>query len=68
MAARSSRAGFTLIELTVVILLLGLTVMAVAVGGYMGFRDKEQLKDAESGAADPHPVPDASDPTTAVRD
>lgn len=28
-----------------VVLILGLTVMAVAIGGYLGFRDTEQLKD-----------------------
>lgn len=45
MAARSAKAGFTLIEMTVVVLLLGLTIMVIAVGGYFGIRDSEQLKD-----------------------
>ena len=44
-AARAARAGFTLVELAMVILLLGLMILVVVVGGYMAFRDKEQLKD-----------------------
>lgn len=43
--ARAARAGFTLVELAMVILLLGLMTLVVVVGGYMAFRDTEQLKD-----------------------
>ena len=44
-AARSAKAGFTLVELSMVVLLLGLLIMIVMVGGYYAFRNKEQLKD-----------------------
>lgn len=45
MAARAARAGFTLVEIAMVVLLLGLMIMVVVVAGYLGFRDTEQLKD-----------------------
>jgi type II secretory pathway pseudopilin PulG len=44
-AARSGRHGMTLIEITMVVLLLGLFIVAIASLGYFAFRDKEQLKD-----------------------
>jgi len=43
--ARAARAGFTLVELAMVILLMGMMILIVVVGGYMAFRDTEQLKD-----------------------
>ena len=39
-----SRRGFTLVELTMVVLLMGLLVMAVLTVGYFATRDKEDLK------------------------
>jgi type II secretory pathway pseudopilin PulG len=44
-AARSMRAGFTLVELAMVVLLMGLMILVVVVGGYFAFRNTEQLKD-----------------------
>ncbi|MBK8205349.1 MAG: hypothetical protein IPK87_01025 [Planctomycetes bacterium] len=44
MAARSARRAFTLVEMTLVVLLLSLMVLAVVVAGNLAFRDKEQLK------------------------
>lgn len=43
-AARSTRAGFTMIEVVMVILLLGLVISAVVVAAAFGLRNKEQLK------------------------
>jgi Tfp pilus assembly protein FimT len=43
--ARAARAGFTLVELSLVVLLMALMILVVVVGGYMAFRDTEQLKD-----------------------
>jgi prepilin-type N-terminal cleavage/methylation domain-containing protein len=39
-----SRRGFTLVELTMVVLLMGLLVMAVLTVGYFAMRDTEDLK------------------------
>ena len=44
-AARSARAGFTLVEITMVLLLLGLLIVIIVVSSYFAFRNKEQLKD-----------------------
>ena len=44
-AARSANAGFTLVEISVVLLMLGVLIMMVVVGGYFAFRNTEQLKD-----------------------
>ena len=44
-AARSARRGFTLVEITMVLLLLGLLIVIVVVSSYFAFRNKEQLKD-----------------------
>lgn len=43
-AARSARSGFTLIELVVVILILGILIGTVVVAAAFGLRNKEQLK------------------------
>jgi prepilin-type N-terminal cleavage/methylation domain-containing protein len=44
-AARAARAGFTLVEIAVVVVLMGLFILVVVVGGYFSFRNREQLKD-----------------------
>lgn len=41
---RHMQRGFTLVEMVVVVLLLGITTMAIAAGGYFVFRDTENLK------------------------
>lgn len=43
-AARVSRRAFTLIEITVVIMILGLMIVIVATGTFLVFRDRETLK------------------------
>lgn len=43
-AARSAKAGFTLIELAMVAMLMGLLVVAILVVGFLATRNKEQLK------------------------
>lgn len=43
-AARLSQRGFTLIEITVVVLIIGLMLMIVVTGTYFMFRDRETLK------------------------
>ncbi|MEE9311439.1 MAG: type II secretion system protein [Planctomycetota bacterium] len=44
-AVRFRQRGFTLIELTVVIVVMGILAVGTISFGYMAFRDKEQLKD-----------------------
>lgn len=43
-AARRSQRAFTLIEITVVILIIGMTLMIVMTGMFFVFRDRETLK------------------------
>jgi prepilin-type N-terminal cleavage/methylation domain-containing protein len=43
-AARLSQRGFTLIEITVTVLIIGLMLMIVVTGTYFAFRDRETLK------------------------
>lgn len=43
-AARLGQRAFTLIEITVVVMIIGLTLMLVVTGTYFAFRDRETLK------------------------
>jgi type II secretory pathway pseudopilin PulG len=50
-AARASRRAFTLVEMVVVTMIVGLTIIVVAAGTYLVFRDRETLKGEARGLA-----------------